>query len=920
MKFAVKIRNYFQSTEYIQQHFDETYPTNDETTNSKDEAKKVHILSLFCIQDWKNFCKFAGMKKILVILIWALQLFNAAADDLVNSQLSYRRYTTSDGLPQMQAEIVWQDSRGYIYIGTLSGFVRFDGLQFTPYLKGRRENIVSFTEVDGQVRAFGFRRQWLVEGDKTEPRQIDPEQQWLLNNFNASDLPSRTLLLEDIQEQQRRLCTIDDNGIHPYLKSHLLDLMTPDRKIYIDSSGTYIPTEQGLYLIKERRAQRLTAKKDFFSLIRSGSTLFAFAADSIYTISKDRLEPCLNYHFDAPDYGLFVRRTSQGELIIADSHTIYLYDGKAITRIADGFNMVKGLLIDHWNRLWVATYQGVYCFFHMDFVKHRLADKNDIVRAIAFDDSLLVAGTLNGSLLTQKDHVWTLHSHTDGGFYAPSAAIVDHKVYLAGNGRIACFDGTTMNWLQLPNDRYQFVAPANGRLIIGSRRQVLAYYPDTQQVDTLTTDIPHPWTAAEDAQGRLWIGTSNGLFCMEDTLRQIDYHQKLVITTMECDKHGNIFFASADSLFMIHHGEVSDLAHQLPELSGHEIRSLHVSPQGFIVVAAIDGLFVGRIDKDSQVTDLHFFDHTNGFTALEPLKATMAETPDGTVWMAGVEEMTSFLPSALLDDNQQSAIIPAPKAWWQCWWVWLLAVLLLAFVIWLSARRFEKHRHQMTMIRLQREKRQKELQINAIRLQAIPHFHTNVLASIEYFMMNNSVSEATHYLKLYSDFTNQTLGDLNRPSRSIAEEIEYVKNYLELEQLRYGERLRYNIQVANGTDKQAQLPTMLLHTYCQNAIKHGIGNKDNGGRIDVFISQHDVEGETYTTVQVKDDGVGREKAAKLNTNSTKMGLKILKEQISLYNQTNQYHISQTVTDLFSEDGKPAGTSYVMTVPTDYNYE
>ena len=870
------------------------------------------------------------MKRILILLLLAMwtegmtQAWGqnpAPMTQLVESQLSYRRYTTSDGLPQMQAETVWQDSQGYIYIGTLSGFVRFDGLKFTPFLKGRRENIVSFTEVGGQTRALGFRRQWLVKDDETEARQIDPGQQWLLNNFNASDLPLRTILLEDIQEQQRRLCTIDGSGIHPYLKSHLLDLMTPDRKLYIDSTSIYIPTEQGLYCITGKQARRLTAKNDIFTLIRSNDALLALASDGIYTISSGHLSMRFNYHFDAPDYGLFVRQTRQGHLIIADSHTIYQYDGNTICRLADGFNLIKGLLIDRWNRLWVATYQGVYCYFHMNFTKHRLADKNDIVRALAFQtDGQLVAGTLNGSLLTLQGDTWTQQSSIEGNFYAPNATTIGQKVYMAGNGDVVCFDGQTLQWLKLPYDRYQFVSKANGRLVIGSRRQVLSYNPETGVHDTLTTEILHPWTAEEDMQGRLWIGASSGLFCFQDTLRKINYTQKLIITTMARDKQGNIFFASADSLFLIRNGEVKDLTRQLPELSGHEIRSIHISPKGYLVVAVIDGLFVGRTDNDYHISDVHFFDHANGFTALEPLKATMAENADGIVWMAGVEEMTSFSPANLLDDNLQSTVIPAPKEWWQKWWVWLIAVFLLILTIWLIARRYETHRHHITMKRLQREKRQKELQINTIRLQAIPHFHANVLASIEYFMMNNSVSEATHYLKLYSDFTNQTLADLNRPSRTIAEETEYVKNYLELEQLRFGERLRYNIQVADGTDRRAELPTMLLHTYCQNAIKHGIGNKDEGGQIDVIISQNSEGSETYTTVQVKDNGIGREEAARLNTNSTKMGLKILMEQISLYNQTNPYHISQKVVDLFDEHGKPAGTCYEMRVPVDYRFE
>lgn len=861
------------------------------------------------------------MKRLLIIVCCMVSVSASIAGELVESQLGYRRYTTNDGLPQMQAETIWQDSLGYIYIGTLSGFVRFDGQQFTPYLKGRRENIVGFTETDGQVRALGFRRQWLVESDDVSMQPIDPEQHWLLNNFNASDLPERTLLLEDAQEQHRRLCHIGSDGIRPFLKSHLLDQMTPDRKLYIDKTGTYVPTEQGLYVINGQRARRLTAKADVFSLIRSGNDLLALAADGIYAMKNGRLVRRLSYHFDAPDYGLFVRQSSQGELLIADSHIIYCYDGQKVSRIAEGFNMIKGLLIDRWNRLWVATYQGVYCYFHRNFRNHRLTDKNDIMRAIAFSaEGRLVAGTLNGSLLTLQGEQWTQTSAIEGSYYTPSAVTIRHKVYMAGRGDVACYDGQSLEWLHLPDDRYQFVAPAGERLIIGSRRQLLAYHPDSGKIDTLTTEVPHPWTAAQDAQGRLWVGSSFGLFCVEDTARQMSYPQKLVITTMESDGQGNIMFASSDSLFLIRDGEVSDLTSQVPELNGHEIRSLHVSPKGYLIMAVIDGLFVGRIDKDCRISDVHYFNHTNGFTALEPLKATMAEEADGTVWLAGVEELTSFLPATLLDSNQQCTVIPAPKAWWQKWWVWLLLTLLMALIVWLIARKYETRRHQMAMKQLQREKRQKELQVTTIRMKAIPHFHANVLASIEYFMMNNSVDEATHYLKLYSNFTNLSLADMDRPSRSINEEIEYVKNYLELEKLRYGERLRYSIQVAENVDRQAQLPTMLLHTYCQNAIKHGIGNKEGGGQVDIIVSQNTLNGETYTNVQVKDNGVGRAEAARLNANSTKMGLKILMEQITLYNQSNPYHISQSVVDLYDDQAKPAGTCYEMTIPVDYQYE
>jgi hypothetical protein len=284
---------------------------------------------------------------------------------------------------------------------------------------------------------------------------------------------------------------------------------------------------------------------------------------------------------------------------------------------------------------------------------------------------------------------------------------------MVGDGDVACYDDSGLHWLHLPHDRYQFVAEAGERLIIGSRKCISAYHPATGTIDTLSTEVPYPWCAAQDAQGRLWVGSTFGLFADGE---KMEYPQKLIVTTMQRDTQGNILFASKDSLFLIRNGEVSPL--RLDALSGHEVRSLHVSPKGFLVVAAIDGLFVARLDRDYAITDVRFFDHTNGFTALEPLMATIAETSDGMVWVCGVEEMTSFRPADLLAYDEHDTYVSPPLRWWQHWWVWVVGVSLLAAGCWLLARWYEKRRNRKKMIRLQAEKLQKEKQIEAIREKA----------------------------------------------------------------------------------------------------------------------------------------------------------------------------------------------------------
>ena len=388
---------------------------------------------------------------------------------------------------------------------------------------------------------------------------------------------------------------------------------------------------------------------------------------------------------------------------------------------------------------------------------------------------------------------------------------------------------------------------------------------------------------------------------------------------MATDGRGHICFALGDSLFAIHNGDIRAMTEALPTLKGHEIRSVHISTRGYLVVAAIDGLMVARFDDKCKASDIHWFDARNGFTMIEPLMGMMTETDDGTVWLAGLEEMVSFRPDLLLNDNQEPAIVVAPRPWWQQWFVWLVAMLLMAFVVWWLARRFEQRSARKKMEQLEDEKEKKELQLSAVRLKAIPHFHSNVLASIEYFVSNLSTDEATHYLKLYSDFTNQTLLDIDRPSRSVTDEVDYVRAYLELEQLRYGERLQYVIKVAHSVDQKVMLPTMLLHTYCQNAVKHGIANKTGIGHVTVTVSREQRDGIDGVLVSVSDDGVGRSEAAHLGSTSTKQGLKIISQQIELYNRTNKHHIQQHVTDLIDSEGHPAGTCFETWVPVDFKY-
>ena len=668
----------------------------------------------------------------------------------MESRLSYLRFTTQDGLSQMQTERVWQDSRGYIYVGTLSGLSRYDGRTMTPLLRGKHENIVGFQETDGQVWALNFRRRWLIGPDEVKMEQMDVKHQWLLNNLNALDLPNGYVLMEDDNEKHRWIGVLEPSGrghatagqartltdgrmcIEQLMESDLLDLMTPDRKLCVDSSQLYVPTAEGLFRLNmpERvpstvAAVSISANEMVYTLCRRGSTLYAFAHDGIYTVDGDSLSLLLPYSEWQPDYGFIVRPSRDGTLFVADAHSVYVFDGCQLQQIATGANLIRDMLVDCWERLWVATYQGVYCFFNHRFTNHRLDDKNDIVRIVAIvDGTQPVMGTLNGKVLAGS-HI--IYDDADD-FFLPSAATIGDSIYLAGRNDVACISGTEdsdrqdsqLRWLGLPFERYQFVSEANGRLIIGTRQLVVAYDPATARLDTLSTDILHPWCAAADGEGRLWVGSSLGLFSLSGHKSTYwGFRGQQVVTTMEADERGAVFFASGDSVFVIRQGEIRELNSQLPDLQGHEVRTLHVSSRGFLVVAVIDGLFVARIDRDYRVSDACFYDHRNGFTTVEPQKSRMAEDSTGVVWLCGLEQMVSFRPDELVADGQADTVVRQPLRWYEHWWTWVAAALLMLLTTGWLVQWIEKRRSRRKMLRLQRQKQEREELIRTIREEAV---------------------------------------------------------------------------------------------------------------------------------------------------------------------------------------------------------
>jgi two-component system, LytTR family, sensor kinase len=150
----------------------------------------------------------------------------------------------------------------------------------------------------------------------------------------------------------------------------------------------------------------------------------------------------------------------------------------------------------------------------------------------------------------------------------------------------------------------------------------------------------------------------------------------------------------------------------------------------------------------------------------------------------------------------------------------------------------------------QLETRLAEAQLQTLQRQLHPHFLFNTLHTIS-ALMHRNVDDADVMLARLSDLLRLTLDQVGTQMVPLKEELDFVEKYLEIELTRFGDRLRVGIDAEPQT-LDASVPNFILQPLVENALKHGIGPKVGGGRVEV-ITRCDGH---LLRLMVRDDGLG----------------------------------------------------------------
>lgn len=201
------------------------------------------------------------------------------------------------------------------------------------------------------------------------------------------------------------------------------------------------------------------------------------------------------------------------------------------------------------------------------------------------------------------------------------------------------------------------------------------------------------------------------------------------------------------------------------------------------------------------------------------------------------------------------------------------------------------------------------LQLQGIKSQLDPHFTFNALNSIASLIYLDDRQSAYDNMNKFTRLLRSMLNDADRIYRSLGEEIDFVTTYLDLEKLRFGDKFNFRIEVSDEVSQKEQVPKLVLQTFAENAIKHGLMPCTEGGILKITAARED----NYLKLTIEDNGVGREKSSGKST-STGKGLKLTGEFYDILNQLNKQAILHKLTDLFDANGVPAGTRVDVWVP------
>jgi ligand-binding sensor domain-containing protein len=258
-------------------------------------------------------------------------------------------------------------------------------------------------------------------------------------------------------------------------------------------------------------------------------------------------------------------------------------------------------------------------------------------------------------------------------------------------------------------------------------------------------------------------------------------------------------------------------------------------------------------------------------------------------------------------------LIINPPFWKTAWFTGLMALSLLSLI-------YIIYRVNINMVRkAERAKRDElawlnqqlaEAQLAALQAQMNPHFIFNALNSIKRMILDDENRDASKYLSRFALMIRLTLDHSRETFVTLQETIEYLRAYLDMEQLRFGSSFSYIIETKGmHQEDDSNIPTLMIQPLVENAIWHGLMHRKGDKKIVIRFVQND----DRITCTIKDNGIGIRQSEKkrLVAGQSHVGLENLRNRIKIMNEKYHLHCTLNISDLGESNMYETGTLVVL---------
>jgi two-component system LytT family sensor kinase len=248
----------------------------------------------------------------------------------------------------------------------------------------------------------------------------------------------------------------------------------------------------------------------------------------------------------------------------------------------------------------------------------------------------------------------------------------------------------------------------------------------------------------------------------------------------------------------------------------------------------------------------------------------------------------------------------------------LVLAILSLILIYRTQQNKKKHAELEEINRVSQYNQQiAELEVKSLRSQMNPHFLFNSLNSIRNYIIKNEPQIASNYLADFATLMRKILDTSQQNKISLDEEKSMLTLYLNLELMRFSNGFTYSFHVdPELEDDNICIPSMVIQPFVENAIWHGLLNKENGDcHLKISFLENDENLDEVICI-IEDNGIGRDKSSELQSALKKhksKGIQITRERLRRLSGNHEFDPIQII-DMKDAYGNALGTKVCLHLP------